>query len=421
MAAGDVESSQANDNGALCSEALLSRDARQRLAGGLPQMTLCGRDQEISRIVSDIKGDHFVVLSHEPGLGATVLMQEGLQPALLAEGFITLTWSDWQGRSFATDLKEAVADAVRHQADPGFFAETETLNDLMERVYFRTGRRVALLLDQFEDYLRCHASSHISDSFDAELAHTVSSHYAKCVVSLQQHSVGPLERLSQYIPNLLGHQVQLAPLTHAAAQEAILAEAARRSMDVEPVVVEALAGCQAAAFQRGVHPFFLMQGLKRLLDSESRLKSTLACQATLALNGGPDRLIMESLDPLLGDLNTNMAELLFRWCNILISPKNSRISVTAKALTDYAGKLNRFALTTLPHLQELGLLRTVEMPEVTRYEISRESLTPILHDWWQRRETSLTARRRAQFRVRSISVAVGSIVAIYAAWLLLGK
>jgi uncharacterized iron-regulated membrane protein len=46
-------------------------------------------------------------------------------------------------------------------------------------------------------------------------------------------------------------------------------------------------------------------------------------------------------------------------------------------------------------------------------------MTAIVQDWWQRRETALIARQRAAFRVRSISIAVGSILAAYGVYLFL--
>jgi hypothetical protein len=66
-----------------------------------------------------------------------------------------------------------------------------------------------------------------------------------------------------------------------------------------------------------------------------------------------------------------------------------------------------------------GILRTVDLPDKTRYEIARDSMVPLVQDWWKRREAMLIARRRAQFRVRSISLAVGLIVALYAVYLYL--
>src|SRR5437867_9012498 len=98
-------------------------------------MTFCGRETEIRDILDDCKADHFVVLSHEPGLGATSLLKAGLLPAMKAEGLIAVVWSDWQGSSFAGELKEGIAQAVREQADDGFFAEVERLDEMLERIH----------------------------------------------------------------------------------------------------------------------------------------------------------------------------------------------------------------------------------------------------------------------------------------------
>jgi hypothetical protein len=46
-------------------------------------------------------------------------------------------------------------------------------------------------------------------------------------------------------------------------------------------------------------------------------------------------------------------------------------------------------------------------------------LTPIVSDWWERREAALQARRRANFRVRSISIAVTCIVVMYVVYIIL--
>jgi hypothetical protein len=46
-------------------------------------------------------------------------------------------------------------------------------------------------------------------------------------------------------------------------------------------------------------------------------------------------------------------------------------------------------------------------------------MTPIVRDWWARRETNLQARRRATFRVRSVSIAVTAVVVMYVVWIIL--
>ncbi len=380
-------------------------------------MTLSGREKEVQQIIDDCAVDRLVVVTAAAGLGATALLQWGALPAFHQTGYITLLFRDWQGKYFVTNLKDAIAEAVRQQADDSFFAEAESLTQMLERIKRRTGRTVALLLDQFEDYVRCHSGTDLSDSFDAELSNAIASHPGKFVLVVAEDSVKQFERFSQYIPNLLGYRLSLQPVTIEAARELVFNEAERRSVEVEPGVVKDLTNCSTVAWKGGVRVFLLVRGFTRLLDTEIHLKSYVARQSTLSANGGPDRLILESLDANLAELKTIPTELLFRWCNVFISGEQQRIAVTEKGLTEFAGKYNRFVPTTLPLLVDLGVLRQVETGETVRYEVAHECLTPILHDWWRRREAAMLARQRAQFRLRSVSVAVGSLVAIYAIWL----
>jgi hypothetical protein len=381
---------------------------------------LRGRDVETQQILDNCSAGHLAVIVSTPGLGTTALLRQGAAPGLRERGFITAVLSAWQGRYFSTGIKETIAEAVREQADDSFFAANDTLAELLERVRSRTGRRLALLLDQFEDYLRCHPGTNVSDAFDAELAYAVSTHDAAFVIAIQEYALPAFERLSQLIPNLLGYRLSLSPLTLDSAREVVTMTAAERGMSVEPAVVEALVSAGAVTRDSGVQPFLLTCGLNRLLDAELRLSSTLVRRSTLESHGGPERLVLESLDDEIGDLNSSHTELLFRWGNILISPApHRRLSVSEKGLAEYSGKLNRFMLSLLPILMEKRLIRSVEMPDGMRYELARESLVPIVRDWWERREAALIAKRRAAFRMRSLSVAVGSIVTLYAVWLLM--
>jgi hypothetical protein len=382
-------------------------------------VVLCGREDEVRRIVEDCRQDRFVVVVAEPGLGATSLLAEGVAPALRADGFITVVFDDWQGRAFVANLKEAIARAVRAQADEQFFAEPEMLDETLYRTGRQTGHRVALLLDRFEDYLRGHSGTDLSDAFDAELADAIARHHGVFVVAIHQHAVKSFERLSQLIPNLLGYRVVLPPLSPEAAKEMVSCMAEERGCTVEPEVAAALTAAPAAAFDGGVHPYFLARGTTRLLEAEIRSSSTVARMSTLEAHGGAERLILESCDAQFSELIKPHRELFLRWCNILVSPEGQALSVTEKALTEYSGKLDRFIPALLPILLERGLIRTFEMPGAKRYELPHQSLAPIVRDWRTRREAALAVRRKVLFRISSVSVAVGGIVALYAAWVLI--
>lgn len=394
---------------------------------------LHGRAEEVREVVQNCLAERFTVVTGEPGMGVTSLLQAGVAPELRREGFIVATFGDWQGRFFETNLKEAIATAVRESADPNYFrSEDDSLPRLLDKIAARVGKPVAILLDHFEDYIRCHVNTVTSDKFDADLAHAIASRKAVFVVGLPDHAVPAFGRLNQYIPNLLGFRVQLGPLSAEAARETVESEARSRGMEVEPAAMDALLSASTlnsatsnldrpAVGLKRIHPFFLKLAAGQLLEAEEEMKSTVLRAATIASRDGVDRVVLESFDPALAELSRTQTDLFFRWCNILISPKTERLSVTEKGLKEYAGRWARLVSPLLTKLTEMGVLRSVETPEALRYEISRECFVPILRDWRQRHEAAVIKRRRAIFRVTSISVATSAIVLIYLIWFFISR
>ncbi len=412
------------------------------------QTLLRGREAVVREIVQNCRAGRFTVVTAEAGMGISSLLDAGVSPALKTEGAIVATFRDWQGRFVGANLKEAIASAVRGAADDLFFSEGEDLAELLDRASERTGKPLVILLDQFEDYLRCHTNTIQSDLFDAEFATAVTDRKGIFVLGLQEHAIPSFERMEAHIPNLLGFRVLLEPLNIDAARELVVSEASSREMQVEPAALDALLNApvvtgataqiayptapaaakgvppKAATARRtaprakGAHPFYLKLATEELLEAEARVKSRMLSFSAIEFKGGVDRVVYESFDPVINDLGKTQADLLFRWCNILISPDKQRLSVTEKGLTDYAGRLNRYVPKLLTHLLQINILRTMETPEALRYEISRECYAPILRDWWERREAAIVSRRRAIFRITSISVAVGAIAIVYLMWLI---
>jgi hypothetical protein len=386
---------------------------------------LFGRASEVHEIVENCKADRLTVVSGAPGLGMSSLLRAGVTPALLRAGFITVVFTDWQGRSLPARFREAIALAIHEQGDGAFASAVEPLCDLLERAQTRTGRTVALVLDQFEDYLRCHSGTDISDNFDAELSKAIGNRSGRFVIGLQEQELAEFHRLSQYVPNLMGYSFSLAPLTQEAAKQIVRATAAHAQMEVEAEAVDLLVAAPVAMVPfasgpAGVHPLYAKLAAERLCGAETNVKSQQARAATVLANGGADRLILESLDFAIDSMGEIHTDLFFRWNQLLLTPDCHRQPVSEAALLDHAGRWNRFAATLLPLLQKNGLLRTIELPVGMRYELTRDSMGVVIRDWWSRKETSIVARQRAMFRVRSISIAVGAIVLAYLVYLFVG-
>jgi len=382
---------------------------------------LCGRESVVAEVVANCRAERHAVVSSQPGVGVSPLFAAGLVPALQRAGYIVVLYREWEGKSLGSDFLDAIAHAVRDQADPQFVAQGEPLDQVLSYIRERTGRTVALVLDQFEDYIRCQTNSHESDVFDADLGRVIAQRKGCCVMGLQAHALPGFERLTQHVPNLLGYHIRLQSLTAEAGAEMVRRVTGSRGMEAEPAAMAELLQATVVARPEGtVHPFFLRIALDRLCESEYRAKSNVLRLITIETFGGVDRVVLESLDYIIKELSGTQQDLLFRWFRILVSPDDARLSVTEKGLAEYAGRLNRFALSLLPTLVEKEILRIVHTKDTDRYEVAREGLTPILRDWWERREAILIARRRARFRVTSISVAVGAILLVYIVWLIIG-
>jgi hypothetical protein len=381
---------------------------------------LRGRSPEVSDIAENCRQRRLTVVTANPGIGVTSLIEAGVRPVLEREGFLIFVFREWTGKSFVTDLKEKFAGAVREQTEMNAPPDG-SLGVMLREIRERSGKPVAVLFDQFEDYLRCHSRTSLAEDFDIELAEAIQARDAAFVIGMQTHALGAFERLKQHVPNLLANHTRLDLLSRDVAREIVECEARFRLLEVTPEVMEALVTAPVALRNNDrVHPFFLKIAIAHLLDAASRLKAPFVEMPLIEVRGGVDRIVMESLDPTIAELNPTHLELFFRWGNILISPDKKRVAVTEKGLTDFAGKLNKFAMTLLPILTDgMHILRRVEIAGTARYEIAREGLTTLVRDWWERREAIIQSRNKARFRARTLSIALASLVLMYVVYIVL--
>ncbi len=380
---------------------------------------LFGRAAEVETIVENCRATRLTVVISAPGLGTSSLLRAGVVPALQRAGFITVVYSDWLEPSFVSRLREAIQTAIREQADSKFSLVPESLFDLLGKAQARTGKTVAVILDQFEDYLRCHAGTDVAEEFDADLANAVSARrLVRFVIGVHDHAVPAFERLDPQIPNLMGYTIHLAPLPVDSANQLVCRAASLAGVEMQPEAAQLLVAAPVASIAAdanqpgGVHPLFLKLAAARLIDTELDRKSTVARASTILEKGGADRLILESLDLPIRELGRAHNELLYRWIPMLISPEGRRRAVAERSLLGSSGRWNRLTITLLPLLLKSGLLRSVPTPGGIRYELARESAIVVLRDWWKREEVLTAARLLAQLRLRLFALALAVIVAI---------
>ena len=352
---------------------------------------LSGREAEVGAVLEYLDAGRLTILLSPPGFGASSLLRAGVQPALLRAGTIVVVASDWDGRTFAEGFRETVANSVHDQTGLLFATkDREPLIELLERARATTGKPIVILLDQFEEYLRCHAGTDISDAFDAELSHAISSRAAQFVIAMHPSAAGEFERLSQSIPNLMGYTMTLGPLSREGAIELL------RRRGIVSAAAGEIDAATVAAIEGGVNP------------------SLIAIAAQSDGNESADRMILTSLDPALEELRASERRLLLQWIPVLVTEDGHRIAVSLKGLTERSSAGGGAVDSALAALIRAGLLRHVTTRFGVRYLLTRDFMAPILRDWGERTQRPRALRRQTFFR--AISVLVG-VIALFAAYL----
>lgn len=364
---------------------------------------LCGREAEVEKAVENCRAERLTIINSTAGSGASSLILAGAEPALRRAGFATVYFADWQGRNVAARIREAIAAAVGEQAD-NLAGPRDSLLHLLKQVEAKAEKPVAVFLDQFEDYLLCHAGTNVSDDFDAQLSHAISSRAARFVIAIHPAAVPELERLSQFVPNLLGYTLALPPLDTEAVKDAARRIAARAGLQIEAAAVEEIAKAD---------PALAILAARCLRDAELQARSPAARLSTLRENGGAERMALRSLDETIGRLRPSHRRLLLQWAPALVSVDRHRLAASQNTLAERSGLSADAVREPLDALIGAGLLRRIDTTRGMRFQLPRDSMAPVIRDWWTRTTAQKAALRQTLFRAVSVLVGTIAIVALF--------
>ncbi|GGJ56635.1 hypothetical protein GCM10010121_079150 [Streptomyces brasiliensis] len=209
-----------------------------------------GREREVKRLRDMVKGQPLVVVTGPSGVGKSSLVAAGLQPALSADG-----WSVASFRPGVTPY-ESVARALLDLEHPGANHSLEQLDHraqvlrkdgfwpVASRVALLTGKRLALIGDQFEEVLSASPDTEKALGFLQHLfppPDTVQDANVRLVCTLRADFLPDLLELPHIGPRLQDRQLNVSPLDEAALTRVIVEPAQLAGVVFSPGLAEEIA------------------------------------------------------------------------------------------------------------------------------------------------------------------------------------
>ena len=365
-----------------------------------------GREEDRCTIAANLVSAALTVVYGSSGVGKSSILQAGVIPFLRGLPDITVVmFRDWQDER----APETVRAGVRRLTAQA--PADAPLDDLLIAAAASNGGTIAVIFDQFEDYLFYHRDTPESTRFDEEFARAVNRTDvpASFLVALREDSLALLDRFEGRIPNVLGNFLRLNHLDSVAAGEAIrlpLAEYNRRQPG-QPVRIEeelvtavleqvetgqvasghggrgALDARDSAPRRASIEAPFLQLVMERLWAEDAA--SGVLRAATLDRLGGAGHIVEVHLTAVMDSLSSPGRELCARCFDRLVTPSGKKIAYTEEDLARYAGDLRSEVRPVLRRLTDSRLLRAVVPPPeergTVRYEIFHDVLAPAVLDW----------------------------------------
>lgn len=176
-----------------------------------------GRSRDVAVLQNLVLSVSVLVLYAPSGTGKSSLLNAGLLPALEDDpALLTIAIADPRETVLKTVPQKLASKGWVDDAQ----AETGGLAKTLERHMAATGRRVILVLDQFEERLKQRESLDALYAEIARLANTRSD-AATVIISIREDYLGSLERLMRRVSGLLDGSYRVPNLSRDALMQAV--------------------------------------------------------------------------------------------------------------------------------------------------------------------------------------------------------
>ena len=371
-----------------------------------------GRGREIELIAANIYASPLTLLFGPSGVGKTSLVQAGLIPRLSAsDDFVAVDVRSWGGSPV-----EAVLAALEGGA-PGAASAGEIAAAVELVASANSDRRVALVLDQFEDvFLRRPGDEELGEQLSEAMLRPGT---LSVLIAIREESLAELDRLEEQIPGIFETVIRLDYLDRATAASSVV-DALRvwneRVAPDEQVTLEAglldevLEGVPARD-PGHVETAHLQLVLERLWDAGH--ESGELRRASLEALGGPKGIVRDHVRNALDALDERERELAAAAIDRLVTPSGQLIAQQAVDLAVFAGIGESDIRGLLDRLSKARIVRPIADREEgdERWEIYHPLLADAALGW---RREFVTERRvaeeRALARLRYRRLLIGAVV-----------
>jgi hypothetical protein len=419
-----------------------------------------GRERERRLITASLFAAPLTLLYGASGVGKSSVLRAGVLPRLRERSDLlpvvfprvgTRGSSDgarivergWQNDPLG-GLKETTAIALYDAAGDDFStraryqdavlrSEMAPLREFLAACSEASGRRLMIILDQFEEYSLYHPED---DAFGEQFPEATAGadRDVSFLVSLREDAVARLDRFKGRIPTLWDSYRRIEHLDHRAAQDAIrlpLGEYNRRRaqgdppIEIEDALVDAVlrqvpanavrfddsgAGTVAAAdADSRIETPYLQLVMTRLWEREQEEHSTTLRVATLEAEGGAETIVRTHLDRVMQDFTSEERALAARVFHRLVTPSGTKIAFSVGDLAAYEAIDQQQLGAILRRLEEGNrrILRRVANRggDEPRYEIFHDRLGKAILSWRTKHMEELAREesKRAEAALKKIT------------------
>ena len=348
-----------------------------------------GREDDTEEMLRLTNEHPVVVLFGRSGIGKTSLMRAGVIATLAQRAQEASVEEDsekpWLGiyarclEDPSQSIREATTTAVEELGfDVGGLQDDSTLLQFFRDAAEMTGRRLLIIIDQFEEYF-VRLGDRVKERFLDEWTDCIADaadvvHWA---IGIREDFVGQLWDLHDRIPEVMHHMYRLRKLTREQAKDAIVKPAQSFDVHFETELVEKLLEDLS---REGIEPAQLQIVCDRLYEAKPSGQHTIGLHTYEHL-GRAERILSQYLDYALSQFGLQDRRVARAILKHMVSSSEVLAISPIEKISEQLGFEEERIERVMARLVDFRLLRGVGEERSKQYQLVHEYLTTEIEDW----------------------------------------